>query len=189
MSEYSVDRIFSDEEIEFTKNVFYESSKVNTFQFHHLFHVRTISVNLKEESTIKTKLTDIFCTLDDYVKKNYSNELKRYSSYFLNYEKDGFARLHKDHETRLTVVTILDSNDLIGGDTVVNLRYKTRSRPGDYHCVRSERESKRPPYNQSIVPHVVRTMDGDSILYNQNLVHGVSLVESGNRLVFINWYK
>lgn len=87
-------------------------------------------------------------------------------AYVLRYGEGSFARLHRDqpdasHRTSVTLVS--KSNTLIGGEAIVT----------DFVGV----------------PKVIDQQVGQTLWYPQNLVHGVGVVEKGERIVLIAWWK
>lgn len=191
MVDYTISKIFNYNEIRLIKKVYYESKEIDTHQFYNLFNVKSVGVRdlNNENPSLCTKLEPVLNTLDDFIIRSSPYRLIRFSSYFLNYESESFARVHHDHESDLTVVTIVETKELVGGESLVFLPYLRKPRSSAKLCRRNEKESKSPPYNQDIIPKILQVSDGESILYGKKLAHGVSQVESGNRLVFINWYK
>lgn len=119
----------------------------------------------------------------------YSRKSHNIGSYLLKYVPGSFCRVHQDNQSELTIVTLLDSTDLIGGDAVVQAIYETRSRPPDLHCARTDREHNDPPYGRPIIPDVVPLQDGESMIYGPDLHHGVSKVYEGSRTALITWFK
>lgn len=106
---------------------------------------------------------------------------KSYSHYFVMYEKGAFTKLHTDNdaEVGLTVVTLVDTVDLIGGDTLVMLPFEEKEKKG-YQKGSSPRGA--------VIPKIVRMESGDSVTYDQSLTHGVTQVERGKRLVLVSWF-
>jgi hypothetical protein len=87
-------------------------------------------------------------------------------AYALRYGPGSFARLHNDqpdaaHRTSVTLISQSDS--IIGGEAIVT----------DFIGV----------------PTIVKQKIGQTLWYPQNLVHGVGVVEKGERVVLIAWWK
>ena len=74
------------------------------------------------------------------------------------------------------------SDDLIGGEPLVQLPYEKRSRPSTHY------RKGDAPIGQRVIPKVVQMDVGQSLVYDKHLMHGVGQVEQGNRLVLISWY-
>jgi len=112
-------------------------------------------------------------------------------TYFLDYVPGSFTRAHFDNNTECSVITVIEQNNLVGGYSIFQDRY-TRphgGRDSSLVCQRGDGEKERPPYNKHIIPVVVSPEVGDSLVYNKMARHGVSRVESGNRLVFVSWFR
>jgi len=180
MDTYQKVQIFDNNELDTLKSVYSSLPSVTFFQYHNLFNV---------EYSVADRYIHPLNSLNEYVKQISNDNLEIHSSYFLKYTPGSFARLHPDHQSKLTVVTLLESNDLVGGDTILSLPYKRRPRPADQQCRRSGKENKQPPYGQNIVQRVVTVEDGQSLVYGNKLIHGVTEVEQGSRVVFVNWYR
>lgn len=111
-------------------------------------------------------------------------DLKVYSQYFLEYGVDSFTRQHTDNDKEivLTVVTMIQSTDLKGGETIVLKTYNNKPRPSW-----AERKGEA-AYGKRIIPEVVYMEDGDSIIYDHALPHSVSQVTQGKRVVLVTWF-
>lgn len=125
-----------------------------------------------------------FIKLEEYVGK------KAYTHYFLKYEVGSFARMHKDNVDKVgqTIVTHIDSSpDLHGGDSVIFGRYAKKVRPS--HLPAKRVKGEKGQYNEQIIPITIRAENGESIVYDTSMQHGVSLVERGIRIVLISWFQ
>lgn len=107
--------------------------------------------------------------------------------YYLEYIPGSFCTMHQDNpETvKRTAVILLDkSPDLIGGDTIVEERFK---------FFRDNTKKVRPDdTNQELnikLPVVVNQPIGSVLWYDQSLAHCVTKVKSGKRLVLILWFN
>ncbi|MDC3266344.1 hypothetical protein OAU13_00295 [bacterium] len=123
---------------------------------------------------------------------------KDITHYFLKYSEGSFCSLHQDSPKRVTntCITLIDkSDDLEGGDiivtsTVEDLGLKLQGsihRPTDEEIV-----SRKEPVlstSKTKVLNVVRQDVGETVWYPAQMMHGVSLVSKGYRLVLISWYK
>jgi hypothetical protein len=109
------------------------------------------------------------------------------AQYFLDYTKDAFTKFHTDDDARvgLTMVTLLDEQDLSGGETILQQVYEAKPRPEHKYA---KRDGKDGPYGQRIIPEVVPMEVGETIIYDRNLMHGVGLVREGIRTVLVTWY-
>ena len=171
--EYKVENIISeDDRVELIK--LYNSIPTNkASQDYNLFKVdkRRISKELLQDKT--------FSKLDQYADRPV------YSHYFVMYEEGAFTRMHTDNEEdiTLTIVTLLDTQDLIGGETVVTLPHEYKGRQENEY-----RQVNAPHKEYRVVPKVVNVDKGQSMVYNRSLLHGVAQVEKGKRLVLVSWY-
>lgn len=111
-------------------------------------------------------------------------------TYFLDYVPGSFTRAHFDNNTECSVITVIEQNNLVGGYSIFEDVYPRpeSGRDGSLICERGGKD-KRPPYNKPIIPVVVSPQVGDSLIYNKMARHGVSRVESGNRMVFVSWFR
>lgn len=111
-------------------------------------------------------------------------DLKVYSHYFLEYGVDSFTKQHTDNDKLIekTVVTLVESVDLIGGETIVLKTYNIKGRPA------TALRKGGAMYGYRIIPEVVKLEDGDSIIYDHSLPHSVAQVTQGKRLVLVSWF-
>ena len=84
-----------------------------------------------------------FGFLDTLMK--YSKHKHCIGVYFLRYVKGSFTRMHHDNNTDLTIVTLLDDVDLVGGHSLVMERYDQRARPANEYCVETEAKKHTHP--------------------------------------------
>ena len=107
-----------------------------------------------------------------------------YSHYFLMYEEGAFTKMHTDNddEIGLTIVTLLDEVDLVGGETIVHLPYQKKQKQDDQYIKGDMMDGQR------AVPKIVPVEKGQSMVYDRSLLHGVCQVEQGKRLVLVSWY-
>ena len=156
--------------------------------------------NLTEQRKYAHQDYNIFDAYKTHIPSQYQNSelfdclrersgLQVYNQYFLEYGKDGFTRMHTDNDDAvgMTIVTLLyTSPDMKGGETLVTLPYTKRSRPeGTY----AKRQAGEPPLNKRIIPQVVHSEDGDSMIYDRSLLHGVAKVTEGKRIVLVSWFS
>ena len=116
-----------------------------------------------------------------------------YSHYFVMYKPGSFTRLHTDNadEVGLTIVTMIDMVDLVGGDTLVIIP-RDPSDPNIQERRKGQGSGIKKgtvAAGQSIIPKIVNCKNGDSMIYDRNLTHGVTYVEKGLRLVLVSWFK
>ena len=171
--EYKVENIISeDDRVELIK-LYNSIPSTKASQDYNLFKVdkRRISNERLEDK--------VFGKLDQYADRPV------YSHYFVMYEEGAFTRMHTDNDkdVTLTIVTLLDSQDLVGGETVVALPFEYKGREQNEY-----RKGDVPTKENRIVPKVVNVDKGQSMVYNRSLLHGVAQVEKGKRLVLVSWY-
>lgn len=111
-------------------------------------------------------------------------ELKVHAQYFLEYGVGSFTRKHTDNDKKidLTVVTLIKSDNLKGGETIVEKTYTAKPRP------KWAKRKGEAMYGKRIIPEVVYMEDGESIIYDHALPHSVSQVTQGTRTVLVTWF-
>ena len=100
------------------------------------------------------------------------------------YEEGAFTKMHTDNddEIGLTIVTLLDEVDLVGGETIVHLPYQKKQKRDDQYIKGDMMDGQR------AVPKIVQVEKGQSMVYDRSLLHGVCQVEKGKRLVLVSWF-
>ncbi len=174
---YILDKILSDEELNEAREFAAGLSFYTVYQMYNLFHLDRADVPREDTSGFTSAL------------KKYSKHDKSIGSYFLRYRKGSFTRCHHDDDTDLTIVTLLDDKDLVGGHSIVLEEYEERKRPAEQYCRRDESKEPTGPYGQQIIPDILPVKVGESLVYGPELKHGVSQVHGGERLVLVSWYK
>jgi hypothetical protein len=174
---YKVEKIFTEQQLEEVKSLYHTCKPWSRFahQDYNLFDV--------EKRIVPHEHVDLL----NKVLENYTG-LEMYSHYFLKYEEGSFTRCHTDNvdDVSLTVVTLIDEENLIGGEALAFETYEKRSRPANKYAKRKNEDA---PVGQEIIPVVIPCQVGDSIVYGKELRHGVAQVHSGSRLVLISWFK
>ena len=178
MAGYIKDVILSEESLSLARKYCQDHHWERVWQHYNLFHLdRIICSNALELEFVKELHT-------------YSRKSHNIGCYFLKYPAGSFTRIHGDNESEMTIVTMLDSNNLVGGECLVMGDYiNPGNRPSDYACGRHEHEIKEPPYGKDIVPDIVNLNNGESMVYGPELRHGVTKVYEGERIVLIAWFK
>lgn len=177
MSGYIKEQILSKEELKEAMAV-YESLPMNYYhQQYNLFDVERRDVPAPIHF-------GFFEKLQHYSKMKYNK-----GAYFLRYVPGSFTRMHTDNNSDLTVVTLLQTENLKGGYSLVTGEYKRKERPSDRLASRHAYEENTPPYGKEIVMDVIDIEDGESLVYGPELNHGVSKVYEGHRIVLITWFK
>lgn len=180
---YAHQRILEEQDIATLKDYVATIEWDIVFQDYNLF-------NLKRHDCKTSEISEPYSKLAEYA--NGRGMRNGFGTYFLKYEEGSFARMHKDNESKLTIVTLIEtSEDLVGGDAVVLDEYKSPvgGRNSTHKCNRSGPEKERPPYGQNIITDVIPVQDGESLIYGNDLDHAVSRVHSGQRTVLITWFR
>jgi len=177
MAGYIMDKILSDEELQEARDLAASLDFYRIFQMYNLFDLDRAEVD-----------TDCGAGFVDTLQK-YSKHDTNIGLYFLKYIEGSFTRMHHDNNSDLTIVTLIDDKELVGGHSLVAETYEQRDRPADQYCARNNGEETHPPYGQEIVPDVLPVSVGESLVYGPDLKHGVSKVYEGERLVLVAWYK
>jgi len=122
--------------------------------------------------------------LDSFKKIRERANRSTYSHYFLMYEEGSFTKFHTDNddEIGLTIVTLLDEVDLVGGETIVQLPFKEPKKKEGSYVKGTQTEGQR------VIPKVVEVEKGQSMIYDRSLMHGVAQVVKGKRLVLVSWF-
>jgi len=173
---FKIEKIFDQDEIENLKSLFESCSENLAHQDYNLYDV--------DKRIIPNSATHpVLQKLNQYV------DLTPMSHYFVKYDVEGFTSLHTDDDgvVKLTVVTLLDDVDLIGGETLVLDRYVKNARPAYKYAKRGKMGEA--PIGSSRIPVIARMKPGDSISYDNAVKHGVCQVEQGHRIVLVSWYK
>lgn len=172
-----VEKIIDDDDVEQLIKLYRNLKSENAHQDYNLFDLKKAYVPSKS-----WKISPI--------DKLYKFSEKKYitACYFLEYNKGSFTRTHSDNGSNITIVTMLDTKDLVGGESLILSSYDKKPRPRTSYAKRNRRESEKPPYGKNIIPKIVKCKDGESLIYGKELNHGVCQVESGSRLVFITWF-
>lgn len=175
MSGYIMDNVLSEEELNEARDLAASLEFYKVFQMYNIFDM--------DRAEVPEGDTSFMATL-----KKYSKRERGIGSYFLKYRKGSFTRMHHDNNTDLTIVTLLDEKDLVGGYSLVAETYEHRIRPAEQYCARNGGEKDHPPYGQQIVLDVLPVKVGESLVYGPDLKHGVSKVYEGERLVLVSWF-
>lgn len=179
MSGYVKDIILSEKSLEQAREYYKTHDWQEVWQYYNLFHLQRIDIPQEDYDL-------------EFLKElhTYSRKSHNIGCYFLKYPSGSFTRIHGDNESEMTIVTMLDSNNLVGGECLVMGDYISPGvRPSDYQCGRHEGETKEPPYGKDIIPDIVNLDNGESMVYGPELRHGVTKVYEGERIVLIAWFK
>lgn len=174
---YVVEQILDEKDILELKKLYQEIPPRFAHQDYNLFDVERKDIPVEKIEKHKSLL-----------------KLKTYSKmsvkgfYFLKYEKDSFTRVHHDDNSELTIVTMIEAKNLVGGCPICYTKYTKNARPSFKYARRNEQEQKVGPTGKDIVPVVIEVKETQSIVYGPNLKHGVSCVQGGHRIVLISWF-
>lgn len=115
--------------------------------------------------------------------ENYAG-YKTYSHYFVMYNEGSYTRMHTDNDDHVksTIVTLVDTVNLVGGETIVTL-------PAPEAQYEKKGYIKGDEHKGRVIPKIVRMNVGDSVMYDRSLLHGVTQVEQGKRLVLVSWFR
>jgi len=178
--DYKCEKILDKDDINYLVSISKECEWKNIYQLYNVFKCQ-IGYTKGNEQPICDKIKnhldiDFDCTA---------------LTYFLNYVPGSFTRPHYDVDSEYSAITILEQNNLVGGYSIFydNYLYPEGGRSSSLVCERGDHEKQNPPYNKPIIPVVVSPNVGDSLIYNKMARHGVSKVESGNRLVLVSWFR
>tara|TARA_B110000208_G_scaffold46442_1_gene61624 strand:- start:2130 stop:2681 length:552 start_codon:yes stop_codon:yes gene_type:complete len=171
---FKVERIINSSEVNTLKGNFSKLTPRLAHQDYNLFDV--------DKRLIDDYSHPILRKIDKYV------NLKPMSHYFVKYGEEGFTSLHTDDDgvVKLTVVTLIEDTDLVGGETLVIDRYMKSSRPSNKYAKRGKMVNA--PIGQSKIPVIAKMEVGESVIYDNKVTHGVCQVEKGSRLVLVSWY-
>ena len=179
---YTVESLLTQDDIAEAKEVYERTQRDYVWQYYNLFNCERRDV--MEDLSDKNFYKKLCRRAGDLLNNSYP--------YFVLYPEGSFCRQHSDHDTDMTIVTYIETKDLVGGDAIVMTNYEAfleDGRPHDWKAVRSGPESDAPPYGQLIVPETPVVQDGQSLVYGPSLRHSVSKVYRGHRLVLITWFN
>lgn len=146
--------------------------------------------------SIKRYYNLFYCTKRDvppqqHIKELECDDLKISSQYFLDYEIGAFTRVHSDNNdlVKKTSITLVEANDLEGGEIIVyEPHYKSDMEVPEDGTVINRYSGDYVP-GETIIPIVVKQEVGETIAYGPNVLHSVSKVLKGNRVVLVTWYE
>lgn len=175
---YLCTNILSEEAIQEAKDHFY-AHQDDVQQFHQDYNLFDVErLDLKDSLGFLQELKD-FSRLDRFT-----------GSYILKYTAGSFARVHSDHNSAMTIVTQLETSDLVGGLPIIRKDYTYDNRPAHKIARRHKEEQLKPPNGDPIVfDYILEMKDGKSVVYDDSLYHGVSYVHSGHRIVLVTWFQ
>lgn len=175
---YTKESLLSPEEIQEALDLYHQTPMEKYWQFYNLYKVERRDVHAKDLMDAGFMKT---------LHKRARTECPLSSIYFLKYPPGSFTKVHGDHGSDITIVTLLESKDLVGGHSIAMGTYDEDSRPQDWHAVRDEKGYNG--YGQDIITDVIDLKDGESLCYGPHLQHGVSKVYQGHRIVLVTWWS
>jgi len=173
---FKIERIFTNDDIYHLRHLFHSCEESLAHQDYNLYDV--------DKRIIPNSATHpLLQKLNEYM------DLTPMSHYFVKYTPEAFTSLHTDDDgvVKLTVVTLLEDMDLVGGETLVLDRYVKSARPKHKYAKRGKMGEA--PIGTSLIPIIARMTLGDSIIYDNAIKHGVCQVERGYRTVLVSWYR
>tara|TARA_R110002074_G_scaffold1833_5_gene10801 strand:- start:229 stop:813 length:585 start_codon:yes stop_codon:yes gene_type:complete len=181
MDPYKLTRILTDEQRHQLLDMYHAGEHKYATQDYNL-HDCT-----KVHTTVEQQHSSVFKDLDAFA-ASHEGVGTAYSHYFLHYGRDGFTKSHSDNDddVGLTIVTLLETTPVLkGGETIVTLPYDGPANDSGYVKGNRTNESN----DTRCIFRVVPMEEGDSISYNRSLMHAVSQVEEGHRIVCVSWYR
>ena len=153
---------------------------------YNLFHVERYQT--KEDLEILQAMTEF----------TYSFGLTSQLHCVYRYHEGSFARLHSDMPGVITFVTLLEPNTAVGGDAIILDKHRITIDSG-YHDAdgkvpdnieKHEIIEPREILYMDLVPRILPLRNVDETLFYptpSKTKHGVTPVESGERVVLIHW--
>ena len=177
MHNYTVTTIFTKDQINELWDLYHETPVEYAYQDYNLFNV--------EKRILRPSVYKKYGAMKHLDDMMYKQGLKTHSHYFLKYPPNSFTRLHQDNKSSSTktVVTFLETHNLKGGETIVLEKHFDLPQPENTYCKRT-----RSVHGESVVPVILPSESGSSLIYNWNITHGVGYVHQGHRIVLISWY-
>jgi len=171
--------ILTKEQLQSAWDLYHEIPIKYAHQDYSLFNVEKRNANSSQKKT-----NPALISIDKYMKDRYGYDNQ--SHYFLKYVPYSWTRVHTDNINTVTktVITLLEeSNDLIGGETLVwDKHYDLPTPKGSYV------QRTGSVHRKQEVPCTPKLNSGESLVYDNGTRHGVSLVERGHRIVLVSWY-
>ena len=179
MINYQVEKILNDADLTDLKSLFDMLPEGLAHQDYNLFDVDKRTIPSKNFIAPLNKIRN---------RGENNNSLKLMAHYFVKYEKDSFTKMNNDDEkvVKQTIVTMIETKNLVGGDTLVLDKYVKTSRPKNKYA---KRAGKKAPVNHDIIPDIVKLKDGESVIYDGKVLHGVTKVHEAHRIVLVSWFK
>jgi len=176
---YTKEKIINDEDVKVLINLYNKTPSKIAYQDFNLHNV--------DKRLVHKSLWD---TIEPIKKlRKYSGGLEHRTHYFLRYMPGSFTSLHCDDKRNvgLTIVTFLQLKDLIGGDTLFIKKFEGVERTEEMYDTFDKTKNTEGRY---IVPDIARDVEvGDSVIYSQDIRHGMTEIKQGQRIVLVSWFK
>ena len=176
---YKIEQLITEEERAELRELFNTLDPQLAHQDYNLFDVDKRDIHPKQWNDIIQKISA----------RGESEGLTTHAHYFVMYGKDAFTRIHTDDDKviKLTIITMIETKDLVGGGSLIYDKYNRKPRPAFKYAKRTG--NGHGPYGRDIIPVIVETKDGESMIYDGKTLHGVTQVQQGHRLVLVSWFK
>lgn len=178
-------KIFTDQQVKELGRQYYSFKRKWINQFYNIHYMERVDV-----ISMKTNYQPYANLIMDAMGGRDKYQLTTY--YFLRYLPGSYTTPHRDDgdaSTGFTSVTLIDEVNLKGGESLL---YERIEKPDfkkyfDDNFKGPKQWEWDDPFR---IPVVVQDYKvGDTLIYNQNMKHGVAKVLSGERLVLIAWFK
>ncbi len=177
MGGYTKETLLSPEEVQDALELYESLPMQKYWQYYNLFKVERTDIPDKYSNTGFMKT----------LHKRARTKEQIAAGYFLKYPVGSFPKIHSDVNSDITLVTLLESKDLVGGYSLTVGTYDENSRPQDWEAIRDENGYNG--YGDEIITDVVDIKDGETLCYGPHLQHGVSKVYKGHRIVLVTWWS
>ena len=182
-----------------------QSSYADLGEWHYRSFVDYLAKNYKKyPSRYDQRMHNIFNTKrylienDEKIQRYYKDRMKgtpfiRVVSYILQYQPGGFLMPHQDPKGRITTVTLLEDDDLVGGESLVYKDIhvpKSLSEKKTYSDVdfANESESNEWTIYKNACPVFIPPRKHETYAIGEQRSHSVTRIEKGTRTVLIEWW-
>jgi len=132
---------------------------------------------------------------NNYFKKRLQGTIFKHSiHYILEYKPGGFTSRHVDPEGRISTITLLEDENLIGGDTIWDRReyvpeslIKENAFSEQQYIEAAENDETFVHAPNIFCPVVIPMKAGVTYAFGEKTYHSVSEVKQGRRLVLVEW--
>jgi Rps23 Pro-64 3,4-dihydroxylase Tpa1-like proline 4-hydroxylase len=141
----------------------YHSALVNVINIRRI----NLAIGLLNSNMLEAQFLLSDLVYSHHKDQNLKNKMAPGAYYILEYTKGSFTKMHVDN---------LKGN----GATTITLLHKTEDLSGGYILTKGEDEEFFDVIEQDV---------GEVVVYNSNVKHGVSKVNSGTRRVLVSWFN